>query len=129
MQTTHWQRPLSGWRLAIPKSQKPRLGAPKERTKSDRWRVLAPVLILKYRLPPDVGISKDVVLVGAATGKLRHHGALGPGLEPVQCIGRNGVLLARPQRNLVKHGVVLAGGFGDLRLDRRGRLAFHIKPH
>ncbi len=54
---------------------------------------------------PDGRVGEDVVLVGAAGRELGDHGAFVACLEPVQRVGRDGVLLAGVQHDLVAHGV------------------------
>src|SRR5438270_2071144 len=53
----------------------------------------------------DARVHEDVVLVRAGGRELRDHSAFLAGLEPVPGVGRDGVLLARRQRDLVPHRI------------------------
>src|SRR6478609_5421485 len=55
--------------------------------------------------PLDVPIGEDIVFVRAASGKLGDDRALVAGLEPVQGVRRDGVLIAGIQGDLVPDGV------------------------
>ena len=54
---------------------------------------------------PDLGVGEDVELVAALRRELGDDRALGPGLEPVQRVGRDRVLVAGLEDDLVPDGV------------------------
>src|SRR5579859_2273781 len=72
--------------------------------------------------PLDIRVGEDVAAVVVVRGELGDHGALGASLEPVQRVGRDGVLLAGAQGHLVPDAVVGAAMRGR-------RLAGHIQVH
>src|SRR5919106_3833077 len=59
--------------------------------------------------PPDVRVREDVELVPAARGELGDDRAFRACLEPVQGVGRDGVLLSRAQDDLAPDRVGVAG--------------------
>src|SRR5712692_3546019 len=61
--------------------------------------------LLDYRRPANIRVGEDIELVAAARGKLRDNRAPVACLEPVPCIGRNSVLLAWLQHDLMPDSI------------------------
>src|SRR2546423_14766055 len=83
--------------------------------------------VRKGRRADDARVHEDVVLVGAGGGELRDHGALLAGLEPVPGVGRDGVLLAGRQCDLVPHGIGGRAALGSTAVWPRRRLARDVQ--
>ena len=68
--------------------------------------------LLHFGNPIDARVGEDVQFVDRLGGELADHGAIGAGLEPVERVGADGVLLARVQGDFVEDGEIALAALG-----------------
>src|SRR5579859_3295705 len=126
--TAAWSAPWS----SVSRAQAPasRGSSRARHSASGRKRFIDAVVRLSPSLNAlDIRVGEDVAGVVVVRRELGDHGALGASLEPVQRVGRDGVLLAGAQGHFVPDAVVGAAVCGRLSLRRGRRFAGHIQVH